>query len=191
MVDFGTSIVNWFVINKDSILLFLTSTSFIGFVTAVILFIKQILAIKAGNKNVKDLSETLAEIAKLENDINGIKNDSNKLISDVDELYGEIVVLENTYSDNMDIMLQKVNGMIDALQISYSMIRDERARKDISDILRSTKLIETSTKVALEKEIEELKATIASGVNNIQTKVVETENKIKKSTEPKKSTSRY
>ena len=66
--------------------------------------------------------------------------------------------------------------MLEVQSIIYSSVKDETARKNVSNILASAKLTETSSVAQLQKQIEDLKTTLAE-------KMAETSNVVQEASE--------
>ena len=188
MVEFFQNIFKWFVIYKDTILLILAAIGFVSLIVLIVFVVKQLRATKLGNTIISNLSEPLSFVDKLVGDVKTVSNSSNLSLSNLN-------TLETKMDDSLDAIDAKLNAILDVQSIVYSGIKDETARKNVANLLTSARLVATSTKTELLKQLEELKSTVAK-IHESETTVAEVVNetvdKVKKVTTSKKSNvSRY
>lgn len=176
MVEFFQNIGHWFVDNKDEIVLFFTSTNFISFVSAIILIVKQIRTTKTGTSTIRGLSETLNKTNELAEKVADVSDVSEKSLNNAVELNAKVERMEKVLDESIDVIRRKVNAMLEVQSIIYSSVKDETARKNVSNILASAKLTETSSVAQLQKQIEDLKTTLAE-------KMAETSNVVQEASE--------
>lgn len=192
MVEWIHSVGQWFVINKDAIWLFFTSTTFASFASMIFVFIKSHFATKKNTNAVNGLKETLEATNNLHNDVDEIRAISNQVSYNVDDINNRIEKLEEKVNDTLDVVKQKVNAILDTQALVYSTIKDDKMRKNINNILTTAKLAETAEIVKLEKELEDFKTNVSTKVDDIKEDVKQTASKIKKSIAPNKAkVSRY
>lgn len=192
MVEFFENIFNWFVTNKDEVVLFFTSSSFAAFISNIVLMVKQIKATKNSNKTVNGLSDALNSANELALNVANVSDFSSKSVSNTEELKVKVNDLEKKFVDSLDILQQKLDAMIEVQRIVYSNLKDDSVRKNVSNILTTAKLAETAARAQLEKEIEELRKSVANKANDLTTAVENAASKVKKVVSVKKSNvSRY
>lgn len=192
MVEFFENIFNWFVTNKDEVVLFFTSSSFAAFISNIVLMVKQIKATKNSNKTVNGLSDALNSANELALNVTNVSDFSSKSVSNTEELKVKVNDLEKKFVDSLDILQQKLDAMIEVQRIVYSNLKDDSVRKNVSNILTTAKLAETAARAQLEKEIEELRKSVANKANDLTTAVENAASKVKKVVSVKKSNvSRY
>ena len=192
MVEFFNNIFNWFVINKDEIVLFFTSANFISFLTAIVCFVKQIRAQKQSNINSNNLFGTLNECIEQSKKTENIAETVTTICNVLDTVKTSCKELSDSFTNKIDVLEQKLNAVLDVQSIVYNnSIRDDVVRKNVSNILLTAKLCDESTKAELEEEIAKLKETIAKETENVNKTVEVVEDKVKKVTVPKKSVRRY
>ncbi len=165
---------SWVVAHKDAIVTFVTSSSFIGFITTIIMLVKQ-------SKTVK--SSTVSS-----NELTVVMRENNAMNKQIDEIKTENEIMKNMLSDVIDALdklTTKQNATLEVQSLVYQSLRDEGARVAVQNILTNAKYADTATRASLIKEIEILKAK----AEEEKTQIVETANKIKKTlaSEKKKS----
>ena len=166
-MEWFTNIWAWIVAHKDGIVTFVTSSSFIGFVTTILMLIRQRKAIKANTATGKELNEALAENKEFIDTVKTLQADSeqngNKL-SDV--------------TDMLDTVIKKVGAVVEVLDVVYNhSVKDEATRKNINAILTNAKYAESISRAAIRKENEELLQKLAE-FKDAAEKNVEKVNKI-------------
>lgn len=165
MVEFFQNVFNWFMINKDKIVLFFTSANFVSFVTAIVMFVKQLRSNHVNNNTLSGLSNILGQELELAKDVGGVSQTCATLLNDITSLNSRLDNLDKKYDESFLTMSQKINAMLEVQSIVYAGIKDETARKNVADILTSAKLVETATKAEVARKIDELKALKAEIVN--------------------------
>lgn len=165
---------SWVVTHKDAIVTFVTSSSFIGFITTIIMLVKQSKTVKLSTVSSNELTVVMRE--------------NNAMRKQIDEIKSENEVVKNMLSDAIDALdklTTKQNATLEVQSLVYQSLRDEGARVAVQNILTNAKYADTATRASLIKEIENLKAK----AEEEKTQIVETANKIKKTlaSEKKKS----
>lgn len=194
MVEFFENIYNWFIINKDEILVWLSSANFATFVSVVIVLIKQFKSTKQATEGLKDVNSTLTESNTLAKTVTDVSASSNTAVLNTEDIKCKLNTLEKDFSKSLDCVVDKLNAVIKVQSIVYSSITDETVRKNIADILTTAEISRERTVAELEKEIQELKDIISTKVSDVQEVVdnVCTKSKVKKTSATKKNiTQRY
>lgn len=171
MVEFFQNVFNWFMINKDKIILFFTSANFASFVTVIGLFIKQLRYDGVNNNTLSSLQETLRQTLQVAQDVGRVSQTCLTLSNDVKSLNSRLDDLDVKYDESFLTISQKLDAILEVQSIVYAGIKDETARKNVANILTSAKLVETATKAEVARKIEELKslkAEIASKVDDVK-----------------------
>ena len=184
MVEFIDSIIKWFEENKESILVFLTSGTFITLVTQVVMMIRQLVDNKNAKKRNDKFNDSLGMLMPLLEDtskLNGSVGDANSTIfsvkSDLDKFKSETV-------DSIDTILVKLNAILEVQSIVYSTIKDEHIRAHVNNILLDAKFAETSTRAELEAEIERLKGDMIKSVEAVKDTIETATEIVSKSVSP-------
>ena len=180
MVEFIKNVGQWFAEHKDIIVTTLTSTQFIGFVTTIIMFIKQKYKIAENTAQSKSLENVIKENKSLTDKVTNLENtlsEQNKILADFKDY-----VVKNTKTNNEDVavMNEKLNSIIDASSVAWSTIRDEEVRKNVGNILTTAKyreagkLKDVQDKVVnLQKELLETTQKLQEQIQNNAKKVEE------------------
>lgn len=188
MIEFFQNIFNWFVENKDEIVLFFTSSNFIAFISAIVLFVKQIKTNKKGNLLSGQLKTSLDGSTKVVNDVVAMKEITDNTNAEVKKLEDDLSSFKSDVFDTMDTLLTKLNAVVEVQSIVYSTLKDESMRKNINSILIDAKYAETATRAALTAEIEELKQKVSTKMEDVKEVVDAAATKVKKVvSSPKKS----
>ena len=93
---------------------------------------------------------------------------------------------KETY-DALDVLVQKMNAVLEVQSLVYSTIKDETIRKNVSGILMDAKYTETSTRASLEAEVESLRKKVNEKIEVIKDVVEDTAVKVRKVTNNNKS----
>lgn len=176
MVDFFKNISQWIVENKDKIILFFTSGSFVTLITSIVLTVKQIkksIEIKNTNSRLEQSLNSVIDNTNGVTDINTIiLSNSRELI----KLKKELSTLESSVTSSMNILVSKINAIVDVQSVVYSTINDDTVKQQVQSILLNAKYTEANIRSKLEKEIEELKLKVESVANDAKDVVVSDEN---------------
>lgn len=193
MVEFFRNIWNWFVLNKDEIVLFFTSSNFVAFITTIVMLVKQLKANKSSNETNKGLKTSLDNATSIAGDVVSIKDNVNSTNDILSTVKNDTESFKKEAFDLLDVIVQKMNSVLEVQSIVYSTIKDETIRKNVSGILMDAKYIETSTRASLEAEIESLKSKLNEKIEVIKDVVEDTAVKVKKvtSNNNKSSVPRY
>lgn len=187
MVEFFQSIGNWFLQNKDEIVLFFTSGSFITFLTTVVMFIKQLKVNKKNNATNEGLKASLDGAVSIANDVVSIRDNSKATNDQLTTVQNDLEAFKKETYDVFDVIVQKMNAVLEVQSLVYSTIKDETIRKNINGILMDAKYAETATRASLEAEIEALKKKVSEKIEVIKETVEDATVKVKKTVSNNKS----
>lgn len=187
MVEFFQSIGNWFLQNKDEIVLFFTSGSFITFLTTVVMFIKQLKVNKKNNATNEGLKASLDGAVSIANDVVSIRDNSKATNDQLTTVQNDLEAFKKETYDAFDVIVQKMNSVLEVQSLVYSTIKDETIRKNINGILMDAKYAETATRASLEAEIEALKKKVSEKIEVIKETVEDATVKVKKTVSNNKS----
>lgn len=177
MVEFFQNLFNWFIIKKDEIVVCFTSINLASFVTAIVLFVKQIKSTDSNTSVLNTLSGLLADTTKLSSNISDVLSTTQTLSTKVDELDERMTL-------SFDLLQRKIDAMLDVQAIVYSSIKDDASRKRVQSLITSAKLAETLTKTELHLQIEELKS-LKQAIATKASQVAELNNQVTSATEEK------
>ena len=191
MVEFFKSILNWFVSNKDEIVLFFTSSNFVAFLTTIVMLVKQLKTNKSNNDTNKDLKNSLDNAVSVTKDVICIRDSVSATNDQLLTVQNDFESFKNETYEMLDSIVQKMNAVLEVQSIVYSTIKDETIRKNVSGILMDAKYAETSVRASLEAEVESLRNKLSEKIEVIkdvvENVVEDTAVKVKKVTSNNKS----
>ena len=180
MVEFFQNIWNWFVLNKDEIVLFFTSSNFIAFVTTIVMLVKQLRASKNNNETNESLKASLDNAMSIAADVVSIRDNSSATNDQLVTVQNDLESFKKEAYDSLDVLVQKMNAVLEVQSIVYSTIKDETIRKNISGILMDAKYTEAATRASLEAEVESLRKKVNEKIEVIKDVVEDAAVKVKK-----------
>lgn len=187
MVEFFQNIWNWFVLNKDEIVLFFTSSNFVAFMTTIVMLVKQLKANKSNNETNKGLKTSLDNAVSIAADVVSIRDNSSAANDQLVTVQNDFESFKKETYDALDVIVQKMNAVLEVQSIVYSTIKDETIRKNVSGILMDAKYTETATRASLEAEVESLRKKVNEKIEVIKDVVEDAAVKVKKVTANNKS----
>lgn len=180
MVELIKNVGQWIAEHKDIIIATVTSSQFVGFITAIVMFIKQKHKIAENTAQSKSLEDVIKENKDLTNKVDNLQNtinEQNKILADFKDY---VVKNTKTNTEDVAIMNEKLNSIIDASSVAWSTIRDEEVRKNVGNILTTAKyreagkLKDVQDKVVnLQKELLETTQKLQEQIQNNAKKVEE------------------
>lgn len=190
MIEFLKNLWQWVLNNKDAIVTFITSAQFVGFVSAIIMIVKNIKASKdntASTKILTDSTDALNESLKgnelVKSAMEKVNSSIQESLKSVDGFENKIQEFNGYCSDQFTVLSEKINAMLEVQSIVYSTIKDESIRTSVNNILLSAKYSEEEIQNSLQKQIDELKAKIKENAEVMQTVVDESATKLAETTE--------
>ena len=187
MVEFFHNIWNWFVLNKDEIVLFFTSSNFVAFMTTIVMLVKQLKANKSNNETNKVLKTSLDNAVSIAGDVVGIRDNISATNDGFAAVKNDLESFKKETYAALDVIVQKMNAVLEVQSVVYSTIKDETIRKNVSGILMDAKYSETATRASLEEEVENLRKKVNEKIEVIKDVVEDTAVKVKKVTASNKS----
>ena len=85
----------------------------------------------------------------------------------------------------MDNLTTKLNAILEVQSVVYSTIKNEDIRNTVNALLVNAKYAETANRAKLRKEIDDLKAKVASQVTEVQATVEKASDVVKNIVSPK------
>lgn len=187
MVEFFQNIWNWFVLNKDEIVLFFTSSNFVAFMTTIVMLVKQLKSNKANNETNKGLKSSLDNAVSIASDVVSIRDNSAATNDQLLTVQTDFEEFKKETYDALDVIVQKMNAVLEVQSLVYSTIKDETIRKNVNGILMDAKYAETATRASLEAEVEILRKKVNEKIEVIKDVVEDTAVKVRKVTNNNKS----
>lgn len=150
------NIGKWFVENKETILAVLTaiqSSGLIGFIAWAVKSTKQV---KLNTKTTETLNKSITCVDGLNGEVAEMKDVNKTLIEKCEYLENQMNDLENS----MDILLTKVDAMIEVQSVVYTTIKDDKTRATVNNLLTNAKYAVTEQRKKLIDELESLRQQI-------------------------------
>lgn len=150
------NIGKWFVENKETILAVLTaiqSSGLIGFIAWAIKSTKQV---KLNTKTTETLNKSITCVDGLNGEVIEMKDVNKALIEKCEYLENQMNDLQNS----MDILLTKVDAMIEVQSVVYTTIKDDKTRATVNNLLTNAKYAVTEQRKKLIDELEALRQQI-------------------------------
>lgn len=150
------NIGKWFVENKETILAVLTaiqSSGLIGFIAWAVKSTKQV---KINTKTTETLNKSITCVDSLNGEVTEMKDVNKTLIEKCEYLENQMNDLQNS----MDILLTKVDAMIEVQSVVYTTIKDDKTRATVNNLLTNAKYAVTEQRKKLIDELESLRQQI-------------------------------
>lgn len=150
------NIGKWFVENKETILAVLTaiqSSGLIGFIAWAVKSTKQV---KLNTKTTETLNKSITFVDGLNGEVTEMKDVNKALIEKCEYLENQMNDLQNS----MDILLTKVDAMIEVQSVVYTTIKDDKTRATVNNLLTNAKYAVTEQRKKLIDELESLRQQI-------------------------------
>ncbi|MBR2385234.1 MAG: hypothetical protein IKA99_06495 [Clostridia bacterium] len=173
--------------NKDEIVLFFTSSNFVAFMTTIVMLVKQLKSNKANNETNKGLKSSLDNAVSIASDVVSIRDNSAATNDQLLTVQTDFEEFKKETYDALDVIVQKMNAVLEVQSLVYSTIKDETIRKNVNGILMDAKYAETATRASLEAEVEILRKKVNEKIEVIKDVVEDTAVKVRKVTNNNKS----
>ena len=150
------NIGKWFVENKETILAVLTaiqSSGLIGFIAWAVKSTKQV---KLNTQTTETLNKSITCVDGLNGEVAEMKGVNKTLIEKCEYLENQMNDLQNS----MDILLTKVDAMIEVQSVVYTTIKDDKTRATVNNLLTNAKYAVTEQRKKLIDELEALRQQI-------------------------------
>lgn len=174
MIEFFQNIGQWVMIHKDEIVVFLTSSQFIALTANIVSWIKTNKKTKENTTSTNALTVALGKNDTLNTRSEEIKNDTTEIIALQKTLSDFCSSMDNKMVSTMGLLAEKLNAMLEVQSIVYSTIKDEKVRSTVNSILTNAKYAETATRAELQRQVEELRAMVASKTSELNAVVNKT-----------------
>lgn len=150
------NIGKWFVENKETILAVLTaiqSSGLIGFIAWAVKSTKQV---KLNTKTTETLNKSITCVDSLNGEVTEMKDVNKTLIEKCEYLENQMNDLQNS----MDILITKVDAIIEVQSVVYTTIKDDKTRATVNNLLTNAKYAVTEQRKKLIDELEALRQQI-------------------------------
>lgn len=178
MNEFFNSCWIWYTENRDNIIAFFTSTTFLGIVGAIFTIIKDVKSRNKNTNSIDNIAKALTSTTSIESNVSSIKELNEKLEENINGFQDKVTAVETKIADFEASVLCKVDAMMEVMSIVYSTIKDDTIRNSVSSVLVTAKHASNVTKAELEKQVDELKAEIADMMAMANAKISQTVDKV-------------
>ena len=150
------NIGKWFVENKETILAVLTAIQSSGLVGFIAWAVKSTKQVKLNTKTTETLNKSITCVDSLNGEVTEMKDVNKALIEKCEYLENQMNDLQNS----MDILLTKVDVMIEVQSVVYTTIKDDKTRATVNNLLTNAKYAVTEQRKKLIDELEALRQQI-------------------------------
>ena len=157
MNEFFANLGNWFIENKDSIILWLQSIGLGGIVGAIANIIVAGKRIKANTLSTDNLLNALPIVGETKQSVDALVERIDKLEADNKALQEENTIRFTEIQNSLDSILAKVNALVETESVKSQTIKDETIRTTVGNVLTNAKYNETQTRAKLLEMIAALK----------------------------------
>ena len=174
MMEFFYNIGTGLMENKDQIIMFLTSSSFVSLVVALIGLWKTGKVTKANTNSTDALKSALDSNSKVVDNSDVAVSNTEEIKTFLQKLSERLDGIESKVDNKLALNNEKLNAIIEVQSIVYSTIKDERVRNTVNNLLLNAKYAETATRAELKRQVEELKKEVATKANQLAEFVAKT-----------------
>ena len=150
------NIGKWFIDNQETILAVLTAIQSSGLVGFIAWAVKSTKQVKLNTKTTEALNNSISCVDGLNGEVVGLKNVNKELIGKCEYLENQMNDLQNS----MDILLTKVDAIIEVQSVVYTTIKDDKTRATVNNLLTNAKYAVTEQRKKLIEELEALREQI-------------------------------
>ena len=150
------NIGKWFVENKETILAVLTAIQSSGLVGFIAWAVKSTKQVKLNTKTTETLNKSITCVDGLNVEVTEMKDVNKTLVEKCEYLENQMNDLQNS----MDILLTKVDAMIEVQSVVYTTIKDDKTRATVNNLLTNAKYAVTEQRKKLIDELEALRQQI-------------------------------
>ena len=150
------NIGKWFIDNQETILAVLTAIQSSGLVGFIAWAVKSTKQVKLNTKTTEVLNNSISCVDSLNGEVVGLKDVNKELIEKCEYLENQMNDLQNS----MDILLTKVDAIIEVQSVVYTTIKDDKTRATVNNLLTNAKYAVTEQRKKLIDELEALRQQI-------------------------------
>ena len=150
------NIGKWFIDNQETILAVLTAIQSSGLVGFIAWAVKSTKQVKLNTKTTEVLNNSISCVDSLNGEVVGLKDVNKELIEKCEYLENQMNDLQNS----MDILLTKVDAIIEVQSVVYTTIKDDKTRATVNNLLTNAKYALTEQRKKLIEELEALREQI-------------------------------
>ena len=157
MNEFFGNLGNWFIENKDAIILWLQGIGLGGIVGAIANIVVAVKRIKANTLSTNNLLEAMPIVGETKQSVDALVERIDKLEADNKALQEENTLRFTEIQNSLDSILAKVNALVETESVKSQTIKDETIRTTVGNVLTNAKYNETQTRAKLLEMIAALK----------------------------------
>ena len=146
----------WFIDNQETILAVLTAIQSSGLVGFIAWAVKSTKQVKLNTKTTEALNNSISCVDGLNGEVVGLKDVNKELIEKCEYLENQMNDLQNS----MDILITKVDAIIEVQSVVYTTIKDDKTRATVNNLLTNAKYAVTEQRKKLIEELEALREQI-------------------------------
>ena len=150
------NIGKWLIDNQETILAVLTAIQSSGLVGFIAWAVKSTKQVKLNTKTTEVLNNSISCVDSLNGEVVGLKDVNKELIEKCEYLENQMNDLQNS----MDILLTKVDAIIEVQSVVYTTIKDDKTRATVNNLLTNAKYAVTEQRKKLIEELEALREQI-------------------------------
>lgn len=162
MIEFFNNIWIWITENIETILLWLSTFATSGAAANLVAYFKTAKVTRENTNSTKELKESITEVKTLQ--------------AEVSDLTEKNAVMEKRLTEACnisDILLTKINAILDVQSLVYTTIKDEKTRTAVNNILTNAKYAVTEQRAKLLEQLEALKEQLKQSNIDNEVKVTE------------------
>ena len=167
MIDFFVNIGQWIWQQRETLLMVFTSGQFVSLLTSLILLVRNLKSNKATNLSSKDLKKTIEDNNVVVTNSEEAKTNTELLLAMSKKLDESLAAYEKKNDATLALQTEKMNVVLEVMGIVYSTIKDEKVRSTVNNLLTNARYNETATRAELQRQVNELKATVAAQLKTI------------------------
>lgn len=157
MNEFFGNLGNWFIENKDAIILWLQGIGLGGIVGAIANIVVAVKRIKANTLSTNNLLEAMPIVGETKQSVDALVERIDKLEAENKALQEENTIRFTEIQNSLDSILAKVNALVETESVKSQTIKDETIRTTVGNVLTNAKYNETQTRAKLLEMIAALK----------------------------------
>lgn len=174
------NIGRWFVEWKDAIVITLAGLDFAALAGLGIALFKQNKKVDNNTNATDTLNKSIEGNKNLTDDVHTIVRENAELKEELKEL-----------KHSEELLVTKLNAMLDVQSLVYATLKDEPTRVAVGSILANAKYNETSSRLKLKKQLEQLKKEVSEKNKLLEEKVNKTVTEAEEIVDNKTIATRY
>ena len=180
MVELFTNLLAWISAHQTEIITTVTSATFINSIVSICNLIKDIKAKKENTEITKNLVSSAESLNGAAQSVKENGENIAKLESNYEQLYSDFKDYKLVTDNKLDLIINKIDAMLDVQANVYSTIKDESLKETVSGIITSAKYKESNDVIEMRNKIEELQKALQEKAQEMNSKITESVKAVKK-----------